>query len=112
MTSNEKVSMRVLAMFIKQNEYTKDVIKRYNTGTYKYMIICEHIPNKGIVYSVNKRTNSGKHLGTIVVDEVNRYNIKYSNELFSIPESLIKYIREHTIRLNLFMDIGEKAFTL
>lgn len=111
MNSGEKVAIRTLALFMREGSHTRQTLIIKNTGSNKYTICVENLPNNTLQYSVIKNNKSGKFIGTLVIDRVSEYGIEYNNSIIgSIPDSIVKYIREHYITFNRYLSIGENAF--
>ena len=110
LNSGEKMGIRTLKLFMDDNTYIKQVLKVIDTGSNKYTILIENGPNYTVKYSVNKRAKSGKDYGITYIERLSRHGMEYNNTLFSLPDSVVKYIKEHYVVLENYLKIGEKAF--
>lgn len=112
-TSNDKVSIRTMYQFIMDNAYCKQVLKRINTGSNVYTIVCENIVNHGLSYSVNKTTKQGKDIGTAKIIKVYStiYKLEYDNcdGTVVLPDSVKEYIVLHNKLIRDYNNFGEKA---
>lgn len=108
--SNDKVSIRTMIKFMNEAQYNKQVLRRINTGSNVYTVICEYKPlYNSLDYSVNKTSKSGKDMGItnivyVTIDEV------ISDKRMKLPDSVIKYIKEYNLALAVYRDYGEEGF--
>ena len=112
-TSNDKVSIRAMAMIIKDfNSDNTQILKRINTGSNIYTIICSFKIIDGIIYSVIKTSRTGKYLGEEPILKISKYELEYNNRngKFVLPNSVIAFIMEYNKNLKGYMKYGEKYF--
>ena len=112
LNSGEKCAIRTMALFINENTHNFQTLKVINTGSYKYTITLEYIPNMGLKFNVIKNFVNGKLMGNIEVTNVSEYGVEYVKtfSLGNVPDSVTKYIKTYYKYLNNYLQIGEKAF--
>ena len=106
----EKLGIITLAKFVNAGKYDKQTLIVKDTGSNKYTIYVENIPNNGLHYSILKVNKSGNVVGTIQVDRVSEYGIEYNNTVSNLPDSVVKYIKNHYITFHRYLKLGDKAF--
>lgn len=111
--SNDKVSIRTMAKFIAEKQYNKQVLRRINTGSNVYTVICEYKPKtlcgEILEYSVNKRAKSGKDMGTTDIIYITPYEVTTDNRI-KLPDSVLRYLKNYYTTISRYMDVGERAF--
>ena len=112
MNSGEKIGIKTLALFMQQGKQTKQTLNIKDTGSNKYTIYVENLPDNTLHYSVLKVHKSGNVVGTIHIDRVSEYGLEYQNTVSSLPDSVVKYIREHYVTFYRYLSIGENAFNI
>ena len=110
MNSGERTGIRTLALFVRDGRYTKQTLTIKDTGSNKYTICVENRPDQTLHYSITKVSKHGQLIGTIEIDRVSEYGLEYNNTLSSLPDSVVKYIREHYLTFYTYLKIGENAF--
>ena len=109
MNSGEKTGIRTLALFMKSNQHTKQTLNIKDTGSNKYTICVENRPDQTLHYSVTKVSKHGQLIGTIEIDRVSEYGLGYNNTFGRLPDSVVKYIREHYVTFTRYLSIGDRA---
>lgn len=111
MNNVEKTNMRTMAIMMRDGKHILQTLRVKDTGSNKYTVCIENLPNNTLQYSVIKHNKAGKLIGRLVIDRVNIYGLEYNNSIIgSLPLSIIRYIRAHyTIFCN-YLKIGESAF--
>lgn len=91
--TNFESNLRTIKLSISEGYSTRVVIKKLNTGSYKYIVRALNNPGSNVYYEVYKYDRSGKLIGKTLVDA--SYNgISYDSRYFSIPDSIAKSILE------------------
>ena len=92
MITNNESNIRTMQKAIAENwsEYTT-VLKRYNTGSYRYTVIAKYKANKGMYFEVEKHTKEGQYIDKIVIERYSIYGCDYTAK-FNIPDSLLRLI--------------------
>ena len=110
MNSGEKVGIRTLALFMRDGAHTKQCLIVKDTGSYKYTICVENLPDNNLKYTVIKHKKTGKLIGEIPIHRVSNYGIEYDNTVSRLPDSVSRYIINHYKTFFNFLKIGENAF--
>lgn len=92
-TTNFQNSINTIKLAIREGYPINVVVKKLNTGSYKYITKAVNTPGNTVYYEVYKYENSGRLIGKTLVD-ASYYGIKYDNRYFSIPDSISKVILE------------------
>lgn len=102
--TNFKRSVNTAASAINKNAECHVIIKRLNTGRYKYEARFKYEPGRGINIYVIKDSTSGQFKGIIGIDRISVYELEYDCKVGYIPESLIgeilKFYKELATRVN------------
>lgn len=91
--TNFESNLKTIRLSIDEGYQACVVIKRLNTGSYKYITRALNNPGSNVYYEVYKYEKSGKLVGKTLVD-ASYYGINYDNKYFSIPDSITKTILE------------------
>lgn len=89
--TNFQNSVNTIRLAIKEGYPINVVVKKLNTGSYKYITKAVNIPGNVVYYEVYKYENSGRLVGKALVD-VSYYGTSYDNRYFNIPDSISKEI--------------------
>ena len=103
MNAGERIGIQTLALYRSQGKHVKQTLKEINTGSNKYTIYVENIPELGTKYSVKKE---GKEKIEIAIHRVTKDGVIYENEKAKLPNSVLKYIIEHCIEYKNYLHRG------
>lgn len=110
MNQGEKIGIRNLARFMHEGKCIKQTLTIKDTGSNKYTIYVENLLDNTLHYSVLKVHKSGNVIGTVHIDKVSEYGMTYNNTVSSLPDSVVRYIRDHYVTFTRYLSIGENAF--
>ena len=102
--TNFEHSVNTAALAINENAECHVIIKRLNTGRYKYEARFKYEPGRGMNIYVIKDTTSGQFKGIIGIDRISVHGMEYDSSVGYIPDSLVKdilkFYKELDIRVN------------
>lgn len=103
MNAGERIGIQTLALYSEQGKHIKQILRVIDTGSNKYRVFVENIPDIGIKYSVIKE---GKEFKEIQIHRVTKDGVLYETEKAKLPNSVLHYIIDHCINYTNYIHGG------